>query len=404
MATADVVEVRSEVERESPSGADVSTLVAGDTELALDLVRELAAARPAANLFLSPYSMGVALAMTLAGAEGDTAAQMAGLLRSSDDDAWHAARNALDQLLLRERESVPGLEPLRLSIANSLWVDAGDPFRHDFVDLLARHYGAGLHAVDFRHAHDAARIAINHWVEEATEGRIVDLLADGTVDPMTRLVLVNAIHFQANWITQFDPARTSDGSFRTAGGREVTVPTMSASVRTPYASGDGWAAASLPYAGGASMLVISPTDGDVARFIATFDAERLAGIRASLGDHMVDLRMPRFEMTFRASMPEVLADLGMVDAFVPPVADSGADFTGMVDARELFVSDVVHQATITVDEAGTEASAATAVIVSRMSLPPAATLHLDTPFCFLIQDDETGSILFAGLVEDPSAG
>lgn len=404
MADTDVVEVRSEVERESPGRADVSTLVAGDTAFALDLLRELAADAPDANLFISPYSIGVALAMTSAGAEGDTAAQMATLLRSSDDDAWHAARNALDQRLLDDREAVPGLDPLRLSIANSLWGDAGYPFRDDFVDRLARHYGAGLRTVDFQHAHDAARVAINDWVEQATEERIVDLLADGTIDPMTRLVLVNAIYFKANWINQFDPARTGDRPFRTAAGQQVTVPTMSASARTPYVAGDGWAAASLPYAGGASMLVIAPADGDVARLVAELDADRLAGIRSNLGDHMVDLQMPRIEVAFQASLPEVLARLGMVDAFVAPKADLGADFTGMVEVRELFVSDVVHQATITVDEAGTEAAAATAVSMSRMSLPPAATLHLDRPFCFLIQDDDTEAILFAGQVTDPSAG
>lgn len=402
VAAGEVVEVRADVERATPDATGVPALVDGDTEFALDLYRELVADDPEANLFLSPYSISVALAMTLAGAEGETASQMATMLRSTDDEAWHAARNALDQELLRERDVIPGLDPLQLTIANSIWGQAGYPFRDDFVDLLARDYGAGLRTVDFIEEPDAARVAINDWVEAATEERIVDLLAEGTIDELTRLVLVNAIYFKANWINQFDPERTIDRPFRTAAGPEVTVPTMSGSVRTNYADGDDWAAASLPYAGEASMLLIAPTDGDLAGLAAGLDADLLDEIRSSLSDHMVDLRMPRFEMSTQVSLPDVLERLGMVDAFIPPGPDSGADLTGMTDVRELFVSDVVHQADITVDEEGTEAAAATAIMVGIASAPPPATLHLDRPFILVIQDDRTGAILFIGQVADPS--
>ena len=402
----EVVQVASDTPRQEPGlgpdSTELTSLVDGDTAFALDLYRELRSDDPD-NLFFSPYSISLALAMTLAGAQGNTFDEMAEVLRATDGEEWHVARNALDQALRAERETIDDLQPLELEIANSLWGQAGYPFREDYLELLARHYGAGLNTVDFATAWDEARAAINAWVEDATNDRIVDLIPDGAIDDLTRLVLVNAIFFKANWVNQFDPDLTRDGTFRTLAGGEVTVPMMSGSLRTLYGQGDGWEAVRLPYAGNASMLVIAPEHGRFAELAAGLDADLLGRVRAGISDHQVDLTMPRFEFRSNFSLPDVLERLGMIDAFVEPAPDSGADFTGIVDRRELFITDVVHQAFVSVDEEGTEAAAATAVIMGLQSAPPPAVLTLDRPFIFIIQDDATGAILFIGHVADPSA-
>jgi serpin B len=401
VAAGETVQVRSDIERERPGTLDATAVVDGDTAFALELYRELAADDPTGNLFVSPYSISVALAMTLPGARGRTWDEMAAMLGATEGEEWHRGRNALDHHLGRDRPTIDQLQPLELEITNSLWGQDGYPFRRDFLDLLARHYGTGLTIVDFATAWEAARAAINEWVEDATNERIVDLIPEGAIDDLTRLVLVNAIFFKANWFHQFDPALTTDGEFRAPDG-DVTVPMMRQDIRTGYGEGDGWQAIRLPYAGEASMVVIAPEHGRFDQIAGSLDASLLHEVQGSLRDSLVDLTMPRFEIRSQFSLPDVLARLGMVEAFTPPGAATGADFTGMVDVRELFVSDVVHQAFVAVDEEGTEAAAATAVIASLSSMPQPATLTLDRPFIFLIQDDQTGSILFVGQVNDPS--
>lgn len=402
VSAGEIVTVGSELEREDPGTLDVSSVVDGDTAFALDLYRELVGDEPDANLFLSPYSVGLAMAMALPGARGQTWDELADVLRADEGDDWHAARNALDRELNRERPTIDELEPLQLEITNSLWGQAGYPVLDEYLDTLARHYGAEMNTVDFVAAAEEARQAINEWVAEATDDRIEELIPEGAVDELTRLVLVNAIWFRANWVHQFDPDLTVDGSFTTAAGDEVTAPMMRQGIRTDYGEGDGWAAVRLPYAGEASMLIISPDEGRFAEVAGGLDPSSLDGVRARIGDHQVDLTMPRFEMRSQFSLPDVLRRLGVVEAFEEPRGDSGADFTGIVETRELFVTDVVHEAFVSVDEEGTEAAAATAVIVSVDSAPPPATLTLDRPFVFLIQDDATGAILFIGQVTDPS--
>lgn len=403
MSAGEIVTVGSDTEREEPTGVDVNSLVDGDTEFALDLYRELVADEPEANLFLSPYSISLALSMALPGARGQTRAEMAAVLRADEGEEWHRARNALDRELLRDRPTIDELMPLELEITNSLWGQADYPILDEYLDLLARHYGAEMNTVDFITAAEEARAAINQWTAEATNGRIEELIPEGAIDDLTRLVLVNAILFHANWIHQFDPDLTTDGIFTTADGSEVTVPMMRQSLTTSYGEGDDWSGVRLPYAGEASMLVVAPDEGHFDEIAKGLDAERLGRISSQIGSHHVDLSMPRFEFRSKFSLPEVLERLGMVEAFVPPGPDGGADFTGIVEASDLHVTDVVHEAFVSADEEGTEAAAATAMIAGATSAPPPATLTLDRPFIFLIQDDATGAILFIGQVTDPSA-
>ena len=401
VSAGEIVTVGSDVEREDPEGTDIGSLVDGDTEFALELYRELIADDPDANLFLSPYSISLALAMALPGARGQTWDELAELLRADEGEDWHRARNALDRDLRRDRPTIDELMPLELDITNSLWGQADYPFLDDYLDTLARSYGAEVNTVDFVTAAEEARAAINQWTADATNDRIEELIPEDAIDDMTRLVLVNAIFFHANWVNQFDPDKTTDGAFSTADGSEVTVPMMQQSIRTDYGEGDGWSAVRLPYAGEASMLVIAPDEGRFDEIGGGLDSEQLGQIRSQISDHQVDLAMPRFEFRSQLSLPDVLQRLGMVEAFEEPRGDSGADFTGIVDARELFVADVVHEAFVSVDEEGTEAAAATAMIFGATSAPPPATLILDRPFIFLIQDDATGAILFIGQVTDP---
>ncbi|MGY6499979.1 MAG: serpin family protein [Acidimicrobiales bacterium] len=405
MPAGEILDVRSDLERQEPSGpTDVSSVVASDTAFAWELFGELTAVDPEANLFVSPYSVSVALSLLLPGARGETAEEIASVLQAPDDESWHQGRNALDHLLMAQRPTIEPLQPLELSVVNSVWGQAGYPFEDAYLDTLARHYGAGLNSVDFVTDWDAARQAINEWVESETNDRIVDLVPDEAIDDQTRMVLVNAIFFKANWLHPFDPDQTTDGPFTLLDGSTATVPTMRQSIRTDYGEGDGWQAVRLPYAGDASMVVIAPEEGRFTEVVGALDADRIGQVRARLGDHQVQLSMPRFEVRSTLSLVEALRSLGMVEAFVRPGADSGADLTGITAVRELFVTEAVHQAWVIVDEEGTEAAAATALMIGRTSMPPPATLTLDRPFVFLIQDDATGSILFVGQVTDPTAG
>jgi serpin B len=293
-------------------------------------------------------------------------------------------------------------EPFTIRVANSLWGQHGYPFLEEFLMLLAEQYDAGMHLVDFASAAEDARRTINDWVEDQTEGRIVDLIPEGAVTGLTRLVLVNAIWFKANWAEQFSPDDTADGPFTRLDGSVVTVPMMHRSGRIEFMEGDGYVAARLPYAGDASMLVIVPDEGLFPEIARAFGPDDLSEVRELLQIHQVDLTLPRFEFRSELGLKPPLREMGIVAAFVEPSRPDGADLTGMTAERELFVHDVVHQAFISVDEQGTEAAAATAVIIGLESAPPPATLTADRPFLFLIQHDTTGEILFLGQVADPS--
>lgn len=381
---------------------ELAMLVAGDTELAFDLLR---VAGGDGNALLSPYSVAAALTMTYAGARGDTAQEMRRVLRLGlPDDRIHAARNELDLRITAAPAMPEGEdgEPFAIRVANSLWGQAGYPFLDEFLALLAENYDAGINTVDYVAAAEQARQTINASVEEQTEGRIVDLIPDGIITDLTRLVLVNAIWFKASWATPFDADLTRDGPFRTLDGADVTVPLMRGSLRLPYVDGDGFQAVRLPYAGDASMLIILPDPGGFEQMVDRFSASDLDAIRRAESEYLVELSMPTFEFRSQLQLKPALQELGMVAAFTDPAPPNGADFTGITQARELLIHEVVQQAFIAVDEEGTEAAAATAVIIGRESAPTPATVSIDRPFLFLIEHGTTGELLFIGQVTDPS--
>lgn len=375
---------------------DLPVLVRGNSAFALDLYQALR--EQPGNLFYSPYSISLALAMTYAGARGDTAAQMADVLHFElTQDQLHPAFNKLDETLNRELEGVE--QPFQLNIANSIWGQRDFEFEADFLDVLAENYGAGLRLVDFAQAAEAARQQINSWVEEQTQDKIKDLIPEGALDSMTRLVLANAIYFKAAWQSQFDAANTQDAPFTLLDGSQVNAPTMRQTGSMNYAAGDGWEAVELAYEGGRqSMVILLPATGEFEAFEAGLDAARVAEILGAMQFTSVELALPRFSFESEIRLNELLAAMGMPQAFVP----DQADFSGMRALRDLYISAVLHKAFVDVNEEGTEAAAATAVIVSVTSLPvDIQQMQIDRPFIFLIRDIETGSILFAGRVLNP---
>jgi serpin B len=382
----------------------LAAVVAADTELAFDLLRYYSP--DGENLFLSPYSIATALGMTYAGARGATENEMANVLHVVDIESVHAGRNAIE-LGIEAAGSVEPLEgeppPLVLKTANQLWGQGGFPFTDDFLATLAENYGAGMRLVDYIGDPDGSRVLINDWVEEQTEDRIQDLIPEGVITQDTRLTLVNAVYLLANWLHEFDPDRTAPGPFFTLTGTKVAVPMMQNSIRTNYADGDGYQAVVLPYVGDASMLVVLPDEGEFSEYVAALDPDRLQQVRDLVSDHQVELTLPKFEFKSSLGLKEALIALGMPTAFEPPVGDSGADFTGMTEDRILYIQDALHQAFVSVDEKGTEAAAATAVIAGVTSAPPPAEMIVDRPFLFFILQNSTGEMLFAGQVVDPAS-
>jgi serpin B len=394
---------RSAKQREtSPdvAGQDLAGLVDGNSAFAFDLYQILREER--GNVFYSPYSISVALAMTYAGARGETERQMADALRFSlTQDHLHPAFNGLDLELARRGEGAQGKdgEGFRLNVVNAIWGQAGYPFLPEFLDVLAENYGAGLKVLDFSSAPEESRVTINDWVSEQTEGRIEDLIPQGVIDAMTRLVLTNAIYFNAAWGQPFESSLTADGPFYLLGGGEVTVPMMKQTESFGYASGEGYQAVELPYDGHElSMVVLLPDAGEFDSFEDALDAGRVDAIVGDLSYRQVALTLPRFEVESDFGLADALAALGMPEAFT-----SGADFSGMTGGRDLFIAEVVHKAFVSVDEAGTEAAAATAVVMAKMALPEEPVeVTVDRPFIFLIRDVQTGAILFVGRIVDPS--
>ena len=381
--------------------SDLADLVNGNSAFAFDLYQALA--EKDGNLFCSPYSISLALAMTYAGARGETEQQMADALHFIlSQDHLHPTFNALDLELARRGESAKGKdsEGFRLNIVNAIWGQEGYKFLSEFLDALAENYGAGLRPLDFVNAPEESRVAINDWVSEQTEGRIEDLIPKGILDALTRLVLTNAIYFNAAWSEPFEPELTGDGTFHLLDGSEVTAPMTQQTESFGYAEGEGYQAIELPYDGHElSMVILLPEMGGFETFEGSLDAERVAAIVKELAHKRVALTMPKFEFESSFSLKDTLAAMGMAVAF-----SGGADFSGMTGNRDLFIAEVIHKAFVSVDEAGTEAAAATAVIMPLAAMPQEPVeVTVDRPFVFLIRDIETGSILFVGRVVNPIA-
>ncbi len=381
------------------SDAEVEATVDGNTAFALDLYQQLRTEK--GNLFYSPFSISEALAMTFAGARGTTETEMAAALRFTlPQTKLHPAFNAIDLALASRGKGAAGKDGqgFRLNITNALWGQTGYSFEAPFLDTLAESYGAGMHVVDFAEAAESSRTLINDWVSDRTETRIKDLLPKGSITSDTRLVLTNAIYFNAAWATPFEPANTKPADFTISDGSKVQAQTMSDTQDLDYGSGADYAAVELPYDGNElSMVMILPPQGGLDAFEASLTPARLTSILDGMNNHIVTISMPRFKIDSSFSLRDQLTKLGMPTAF-----STAADFSGIDGKGGLSISAVVHKAFVDVSEAGTEAAAATGVVVGVTSAPPPAEIHLDHPYLFLIRDNATRTILFLGRVENPT--
>jgi serpin B len=388
-------------------------VVSGNTEFALDLYRQLTGLpqpkEAAGNLFFSPYSVSTALAMTYAGARGQTEAQMRDTLRFFDPQAdFHTDFGRLEQILNKQGQK----GDYQLAVANALWMQKDFSFLKPFLNLAQRQYSARLEIVNFKADPEGVRQTINTWVQERTKDRIKDLIPAGMLDAMSRLVLTNAIYFKGSWARQFDPEQTKEDVFTVStytveNGRpnadytRVQAPLMTCKNEFPYAENEICQVLELPYRGGdLSMLILLPKEQDLFALDQALTPENLRTWTEQMPKREVEVYLPRFSMTYECQMSQLLSDMGMPEAFSPL-----ADFSGMTGSRDLYISGVIHKAFVEVNEEGTEAAAATGVAMRAMAMPfPPPVFRADRPFVFVIRDNGTGSILFIGRLTDPTQG
>jgi serpin B len=379
--------------------SDASESGAAVNAFGLDLYRRLAADDPGANLVLSPASIALALAMARAGARGTTADEMDAVLHGFGSDATAGWIAALDTSMLAANETVDLGDgtpaEIVLRSVNAPFAQDGLALEEAYLRALAERFAAGLRLVDYAGNPEGSRGVINGWVAEQTEQRIPELLAEGTITPDTRLALVNAIYLNAPWAIPFDPGATADAPFATADGSTMDVPMMRRDGSMAYAEGAGWRAVDLPYLGDRlAMLVVVPDD--LARFEAGLDGATLDEIVGALESRQVSLALPAFGTESALMLDDALQALGMRAAF------DAADFSGITREAALFIAAVVHQANIDVDERGTEAAAATAVVMAESAAPvPDVELRVDRPFLFALRDLATGAVVFLGRVTAP---
>lgn len=367
--------------------ADVKELAEGNTEFALDLFRTLAEKEPG-NILFSPYSIRAALGMTYAGARGETAAEMRKALRFTlPDDQLHAAFGGVTESM----QTAGKERAYTLDIASALWPQQGMKLKPGFLDLTGKHYGAGVREVDYIGKTEESRQTINKWVEGKTHDKIKELLKPGILDDMTRLVLTNAVYFQGNWKQQFDPSRTKEGDFEITAGNKVKVPMMNQwDMKIRVAGNEDFRLGELPYVGDRwKMMVMLPNKRNELKEVETrLTAKSLHDAIDKLHDSELPVSMPKFKLQRPSNLNESLKKLGMVRAFL----DTKADFTGMVDGS-LYISDVIHDAVIEVDEKGTVAAAATGVVMKSISAP--MPLALDQPFLLILYDAHSRTILLS---------
>jgi serpin B len=375
--------------------ADLEAVTQGNAGFALDLYRELRAQE--GNLFFSPYSISTALAMTYAGARGETARQMAAVLHFT----LEAGR--LDAAFSELRTGLAALQRKRgieLATANSLWPQKRYPFLKEYLSLVRKYYRTKITPVDYVDDPADARYKINAWVERETKDKIRNLIAKPP-DPLTRLILVNAVYFKGDWDSPFEKSASVEMPFYADGSPPSKVPMMRQSHDFNYAEDEHAQVLELPYdGGGVSMLVILPRERDgLGKLEEALTKAVLDGWTGSLAACRVAVTLPRFKLESGFNLHEALAALGMKDAFDM----DRADFSGMDGIPNwLYIMAVVHKAFVEVNEEGTEAAAATGVQMGVKSIPDSFQFRADHPFLFLIRENAGGGILFLGRVSNPA--
>jgi serpin B len=381
-----------------PAAGQAPAVVQADNQFALDLYGQLNKEQPGKNLFFSPVSISIALGMTTAGARGQTETEMAQVLHLT---CILPQAHAEYQMLLGRWNAQGKDRGYQLRVANRLWGKKDFHFLAEYLKLTRQQYGAELALVDFKGQTEAARKEINGWIEKQTADKIKNLLAPGVLDPMTRLVLTNAIYFKGDWASQFKKDQTRDEDFTVSADKKVKVPLMRQTQTYPYAEDAALQALELPYKGNElSMLVLLPKKPDgLAAVESSLSAQQSAALRARLGARKVNAYLPKFKLETTFSLNDTLTALGMKTPFT-----DAADFSGMDGEKNLYISAVIHKAFVDVNEEGTEAAAATAVVMrkksERIERPP-VVFRADHPFVFMICDKRDGSILFLGRMASP---
>ena len=368
--------------------------------LGLDLFALLGARE--GNALFSPFSVHTALSMTLAGARGGTEAQMLAVLHLPENmsrEELHGRAGSLAASMEGDAER----DGYEFIAANRIWLRQGSSASPEFLGLVENAYGAGAQSLDFAGAAEESREAINQWVEDKTRERIKNLIAPGMITADTRMVLTNAVYFLGQWLQAFDPSSTRSLPFHLASGAEVQAETMHAELYAGYGEAGGVRVLELPYQGNRlSMYVVLPPLGGLEGLEQGLDAAALEGLLSRAVRQDVLVWLPKWESTVEYRLSEPFKALGMADAF-----GGGANFTGMDPAGGIEISEVVHKAFVRVDEQGTEAAAATAVLMedTAMAEPePIPEFRADHPFLYLIRDRESGTVLFMGRMADPTSG
>lgn len=384
-------EPAAEPSRQVESDA-AAAVTPGLTDFGFDLYAALRD-REDGNLVVSPLSVATALGMLLAGTVDEAEQELLAGLHLQDAGSADTGLSELSAALHARGET----DGITVAIANRSFVQDGYPVRAEFLETLARRYGDAMESLDFAANPEAARASINQWVAEQTNDLIDELLQPGTVDPLTRLMLVNAVYLLADWDRQFDEANTGDEPFHLADGSTVEVPMMRDTRSVPVAVGDGYRAVELAYVGEElAMLIIVPDD--LGAFERELDAESIDAIADRLASREVALWLPKVETRSNATLNDALAAIGIRRIFEP----DGGWLTGIADDRTLYVSDVIHETYLRMDEEGTEAAAATAIGIRTTAMPPPPLeLRVDRPYFLVLRDRPTGAVLFLGRIVDP---
>lgn len=384
------------VEDEGSSVGGSEEIVQANNEFAFELYSEFSKENEDENIFFSPYSILVALTMTYEGAKGKTAEEMQMVLHIPEDADVRRPNFAriYNQINKADKEYA-------LSTANALWAQRDFALLKEYINAIEKYYGGKVTNLDIAGATEESRKIINKWVEDHTNQKIKDLIPQGALSADSRLVLTNAIYFKGTWVVQFDEDVTHDEDFRTGTGDIVKVPMMRITgpdARFKYAETDDIQILQLDYEGDdLAMFLILPKEKELSDIEESIDPDALSAWQGMIHEQKVDIFIPKFKFTTKYFMVKTLSRMGMPKAFT-----TSADFSGMTGGKDLFISNVIHQAFVEVNEEGTEAAAATGVLMEVTSARPMKTVfRADHPFIFIIQETETGNILFMGRVSDP---
>ena len=384
------------------TGDAAESVVAANNMFAFDVYKKITSENSEDdNLFLSPFSISSALALTYEGAKGETADQIKSVFHFPEN--IETLRNGYQTVNSGINAGDPEYE---LEVANALWAEQTYPFLEDYITIANEYYSADTTNLDFINQPEESRLTINGWVEEKTNDRIKDLIPQGMIDSLTRLVITNAIYFKGTWVLQFDENKTSEADFITPSGDIVKVDMMQRTdedVIYGYTETEELQMLRMPYDHQSgkelSMVVILPKANDLSSVEDALTADKFEELESSIESKQVKVFFPKFKLETEYQLGDTLAAMGM------PVAFTGAaDFSGMDGTTNLFISDVVHKAFVEVNEEGTEAAAATAVVIKLTAVveeDPVPVFMADHPFIFMIQDDETGNILFFGRISNP---